>query len=105
MELEDQVNAVSDVLDKLATVGSPDQIAHFLESKGITGYPCAGKICPIHEYVARETTGVVFDVGTYTTRILRGQGEKAFRMTNPLPIAEFIARFDRHAYPALETPR
>lgn len=99
--LEDQVNAVSDTLDKLATLGSPDQIAHYLEREGITGIPCAGHVCPIHEYVAREVTGVVFDVGTYTTKVLHGHAT-AFGMSNPLPIAEFIGLFDRHAYPALE---
>lgn len=53
--MNEHAPTVSELVDKLKTLGSPDQIALFFESEGIKGQPGNGSSCAIAEYVKRET--------------------------------------------------
>lgn len=114
--------SIQEVADKLAAIGSPEQIAHFFETEGIKGYKGEADHCPVANYVRRETglkdvcagrSGILVDLlsvdSTHlvdstplTERVdfydrMTGEDSEAYR-----PISEFIRAFDGSAYPAIE---
>jgi hypothetical protein len=98
-QFEAAAYAISDVLDKLATKGTPRQIADFLEAQKVTGRHDSMS-CPVHTYAQRAARTTKFMVMTYGTII---HGDMRFiRIANPLAVSDFIQHFDHHFFPELE---
>lgn len=87
---------VAEVVTKLETLGSPDQIALFFKQEQIVGTPCAAFECPVANYVERET-GTVTSVSGYS--VMNGPD----RLELPLDsaVSGFVCRFDGYDYPDL----
>lgn len=93
---------MSDELDKLATKGSPEQIAAYLLAQNAKGKCNDSRACPVYNALARATNGsAVFKVITNATHIWQDTGERV-SLINPLPVADFIKAFDGHRFPELE---
>lgn len=98
-QFEAAAYAIIDELDKLATKGSPRQIADFLAARKVTGHHSSTS-CPVHTYVQRVAKTAKFVVTTFGTIVY---GDMRFiRIANPLAVSEFIRDFDRHNFPELE---
>lgn len=97
---------VSEKLDKLAVLGTPDAIAMELEAQGIKA-DCGGAFtCAIARYLgnpsaeSRELTdGTVAVCPTYVS-VYRA-GTDTWRVPVPRVVGEFIVNFDQTKYPAL----
>lgn len=93
----------AELIDKLATQGSCDQIALFLEQEGIKGQPKRFQYCAIAAYLKRET-GRAVSVGSrgatlYDSMDVRDKPE--YVQWDYPQIAKFINKFDDGAYPKL----
>ncbi len=91
---------LSDVVDKLETLGSSRQIADFLEQQGILGVRGNAYSCAVAQYVERET-GIM--VGVNIIRIAPVTAVSDDEMVSLLgsPLSDFIAHFDAGNYPEL----
>lgn len=96
---EDGFYAVVDALDKLATLGSPGQIAGYLKQQHCLGHH-GSKSCPVHWYITKST-GVVASVDIHTT-IVGTYSTRSATMSNPMVVSEFIRMFDGGYFPELE---
>jgi hypothetical protein len=94
---------ISDELDKLATKGSPAQIAAYLATQNATGQ-CRNSVgCPVYHVLARAIASkFLFKVSTNATHIWTDGLSERVSLVNPLPVADFIAAFDAHRFPELE---
>jgi hypothetical protein len=89
---------LADVVDKLQTLGSADQIAAFFAQEGVTGSVRRVRSCPVAAYVKRET-GLVEVLATRGFVVdWHTQDGVPCRDT---PVSDFIARFDDGAYDEL----
>jgi hypothetical protein len=100
-QFETVTHAIIDELDKLATKGSPRQIADFLAARKVTGHHSSTS-CPVHTYIQRVAKKTQFLVMTYGTVIKDDLGMRFIRVANPLAISDFIHHFDRSLFPELE---
>lgn len=91
-----------ELLDKLASLGSPDAIALFLTEQGIKATPSRSSTCAIALYLRRELDTEFLAVGTGSmviwTRTCDGP-DMHHRL--PAPVSQFIMRFDDLYYPEL----
>lgn len=106
---------VAEVVSKLQAQGSADQIALFLESEQITGWPGFGGTCAIAEYVKKATGLPHAEVGGGTVQVCsshretRNDGYTILEPINPertsydfaSAVGAFIRRFDSRTYPKL----
>jgi hypothetical protein len=99
-QFETVTYAIIDELDKLATKGSPRQIADFLAARRVTGRHSSTS-CPVHTYIQRVAKATKFVVMTYGT-VIHGGDMRFIRVANPLAISDFIHHFDRSLFPELE---
>ena len=93
------IPTIPEVLDKLAALGHPDQIALHLQEQGIVAVPCKTNFCAIALYLHQQTGR---DVAV---------GEEHAAVWNscmpddlyPLPqsVREFVKLFDGLKYPDL----
>lgn len=90
----------AEVLDKLAALGSPRQIADHLASLGVRGYRTVADLCPVSVHVTAQT-GVRVDIRTTFCDLRKEQ------RTIPLPdpVARFVSRFDVGDFPELDAAR
>jgi hypothetical protein len=105
-EFKALVYTVSDEVDKLATLGSPRQIALFLERRKITGRLGDGAICPLYNYLVPVINPKrnAFHVSRHALRLYSTNVKnlaRVFVMPHPLVVVDFINEFDQKRYPAL----
>lgn len=93
-------HSAEELLDKLATLGSADQIASFLEEQKIVGVPCRASGCAIANYLTRET-GLMASVGESGGRLFEPGVKEQIQWDCNGPIGEFIRAFDNGQYPNL----
>lgn len=89
---------VGEVLDKLAALGSPRQIASHFEQAGVRGRRGRAHTCPLAQYLAVETghqVAVTWSTATYCDR------DGAIETRLPGPVSEFAGNFDQGFYPRL----
>lgn len=107
MSVEDAVVWVG----KLSEMDSPNTIAEFLKSEGVTGHLVSPGRCVVAEFLW-EKTGVISRV-RYTS--VETQSVESFRDGEPCPevrgisetsktLGEFLMNFDRGNYPELTKP-
>jgi hypothetical protein len=56
--MDEKVSALSDMLDKLGTLGSADQVADFFRQEKIRGKRAEMDSCPVAQYAWRELGGI-----------------------------------------------
>ena len=97
------MDALADKLTRLlADLGdSPDAVAAFLEGQGVTGCRMQATHCPVAEYLKRATghRRVAVDMASVIT--LGERGDLGAHALTPVPVSDFIERFDRGLFPAL----
>ena len=93
MDIKDRVFTALNALGK-----TPDDICTFLMRRGITGQRKSICKCPIAKYL-REETGIVVSVSSES--ILADDIAETIKMTMPKNVGEFIVRFDRGEFGAL----
>lgn len=100
-----------EAVDKLSAVGNADQIALYLEERGITGHIGNARTCAVSNYLRRETgldvvsgpSRIRVDYATslwpeiQKVNLRAGQGSTE----EHVGISEFISNFDRCYYRAL----
>lgn len=87
---------VTEVVRKLETLGSPDQIALFFKQEQVFGRPCVAFECPVANYVKRETGEMTSVSGWSVT-----SGDVRVEFPWESAISDFVARFDGFGYPDL----
>lgn len=108
MKISNDRPTVAEVVDKLAALGSGQQIAQFFEERGIVGSMGWSDTCPVANYIRRET-GRWVQAGIFTVSSpgVFAVEEGAFtldvkdQVALPEPIMDFIVDFDRGKYPRL----
>jgi hypothetical protein len=104
MITEETTTAITEQLDKLVALGSPEQIRDFFQAEQITGMRGRADRCPIQQYLAREVDTTVCRVKMRQTFV--GAEPPTFgpwpAVHNPDLVAEFIRLFDKGYYPELE---
>lgn len=97
----EQVSSVSvtELLDRLAKLGSAEAVAAHLFAAGTFGTPRRAQKCPLSLYVARETGVRIYvnHTGWEVVDRLPTEGGDL-----PGPVAEFVWRFDCGRYPELD---
>lgn len=97
---------VADVVNKLRTQGSSDQIAVLFEAEQVRGVRKRASLCPVANYIRRETGQDVRAHPLMITVITDGRG-KHLRFAPIVsvgprdPVGQFMARFDEGDYPEL----
>lgn len=105
-EFEVLVYTVADEIDKLATQGTSQQIALFLERAKIKGSLGDGAICPLYHYLTPVINRKrnAYHVGRHALRLYTTPVKnlaRVFVMAHPLVVTEFINDFDRGKYPRI----
>lgn len=97
----EQVSSVSvtELLDRLAKLGSAEAIAAHLLAAGAFGRPGKARRCPLSLYVLRETGVRVYVDHLSWSTVDRLPSEGG---TLPPPVGEFVWRFDVGRYPELD---
>lgn len=102
---------LSDIVEKLATKGAPEQVATHMETLGLKAVCGSSEHCAIAEYVVAELlqaipelTEVLPTVGCSSIEVgyQEGSDRRIASVKTPPMLAEFIACFDHHEFPALE---
>lgn len=98
---------VTEVVAKLQTYGSADQLAAFFEEQGVVGERSFSLSCPVANYVRRQIPNAVVGVsGLCVTATTIGPNPRhrvqIVELSFGDPVTEFINRFDAGHYPALE---
>jgi hypothetical protein len=84
-------------MEKLAGFESPDAIAKFLVGEGIKGRQGLANVCPVAQYLRRETgQSCMVRVSTY------GPGGLGLNYRTPEVVGVFINEFDSSMYPDLD---
>lgn len=97
MNVDDE-SMIAEALGKLYALGSPDQMAVYLEAEQITGRPGMTYSCPVAKYLTRET-GQAMSAGAMYAFPSTNTDHAMVKM--PRMVREFIARFDARSYPRL----
>jgi hypothetical protein len=108
---------VPEVLDKLNSLGSPDQIALFFQQEGIQAEPGRSETCAVAEYIRQETqvskvivtpTSVSMLVDKFLPPLAATPWDtESFHFKDevdyptPPTVQEFINKFDAGEYPQL----
>lgn len=100
INFEDGFYSVVDALDKLAALGSPEQVASYLKQQHCLGHH-SSKSCPVQRYVTKSTGVVGTSVDTHTT-VVGFYTARSATMSNPMVVSEFIRMFDGGHFPELE---
>lgn len=102
---------LSDIVEKLATQGAPEQVAAHMETRGLKAICGSSEHCAIAEYVVAELlqaipelTGVLPTVGCSSIEVgyQEGPDRRIASVKTPAVLSDFIAAFDHHEFPALE---
>lgn len=104
---------VPEALEKLASHGSPRQIADYLAQEGMVGTPQRHTGCIVAEYLKTATSHtwvsvITFQIDSNGATIPDGTAmyfdEEGLQTSAPLPKAvyDLADSFDHHAYPELE---
>lgn len=94
---------VAEVVAKLTTKGSADQIAAFFEAEKVTGTPCASFDCPVATYIRGQTGAEIRATPTSIQAAWSRTGTGNHVELNGVgPVAEFMSRFDAGDYPELD---
>lgn len=95
---------VAEVLDKLAAHGSARQVADHLAAEGITGFQCLSAVCPVSNWVHRQT-GQRIMIGRATWDLDGIDGHIPDAGDTPDVVGAFIAAFDKGDFPELDFER
>lgn len=87
---------VIEALDKLAALGSADQIRDFFFQEQIYGC-CGSRDCPVSNYLFKET-GHRYEVGS---KELYAHNDNTTSVRHPHVVAQFVSRFDAGRYEEL----
>lgn len=79
--------------------GSPEDVAAFLQERGVRGVPTDAESCPIASYLLAET-GRLCKVAYYSAHPLHKANE---RYLLPSAVGLFISEFDHGVYPELDS--
>lgn len=91
---------VSEAIEKLASAGTPDQIALELESHNIRAVRDCATSCAVAEYLCKVTN---VDTAVYVASGIRHADSTTWGRICDTPenVGEFIRRFDDGRYPNL----
>jgi hypothetical protein len=92
------------VLSLLEGLGQTSQeVADSLQKMGIQGYKHHEEMCPISNFLRKQTLGtcVTKEYNIYMIIYVNGEGAIEFNLMPPTPVREFIRMFDYGAFPAL----
>lgn len=91
---------VTEVVAKLNTYGSADQLAAFFEQEGVTGERAEAHHCPVALYVKGQNGGEasVWRGGVSSLQ----RPDDRVHLDHDCPLSQFIGNFDAGDYPALE---
>jgi hypothetical protein len=90
-------------LDKLGNM-TPEEIRKLMQEEQVTGFVGSGRECVIANFLKRKVSvdvGVCYTGTASNERIEQGSYKFYKHQRN---LDDFIARFDDHCYPELETP-
>lgn len=101
---------IEERLDKLAALGSSDQIRDFFVAEQLTGYQASGESCVVALYLQRELIAeqvswgyVGVAAGGVTVR--PGGSDYSTKIEVPPTVSRMIRRFDHGRYPELVRQR
>lgn len=90
---------LTEVIDKLQTYGTANQLAAFFEEQGVCGVRGKTTACPIARHVGAVVGAPVSVSAYYVMAKTEGYDEV---MIGETMLTDFISAFDRGEYPALE---
>lgn len=96
-ELSAEFERMSEALQRLENMGSPEDIAAYFQRRKILGRPGGPQSCPVARYLT-VTLGSVHNVGTYNTSVTEVLTHVYRHGPN---VSGFIDRFDHRDYPDL----
>ncbi len=94
---------ISERLDELDKLGSPEAIARYLASESITGLMREPRACPISRYLQKVTTKFIIGV-TYTDALWSKGDDPSSDVTAthlPTNVRMFVRWFDHGLHPEL----
>jgi hypothetical protein len=97
---------VADVVAKLGALGDAEHIALFLVENGIVGCPGLSMMCPVSNYIKRETelrirVGPIRGEVIYRSEVRYGDDVARSVGDMPPSVTDFIEMFDMGEYPDL----
>lgn len=97
--LNDHRPTVTEVVAKLQTYGSADQLAAFFEQEGVCGNRDLASSCPVANYTRSQIGARVIASQSYV--LADSDGSDFVDLDPGTAVPEFITKFDRGEYPAL----
>lgn len=92
-----KIDKLSNALQRLEDLGSPDAVAAYFRERGIRGARDHAHLCPVSRYLT-ATLGGVYDVATDATSLPESATDL---YPHGITVIAFIERFDRGSYEEL----